>query len=119
VKSEITAALHDLVLSCRVGCSDEERARPQLVTINLQFVVDAQGAEVSDDVADTVNYSEVLKLIQQMCADRSWKILEKMTFDVGAAVLERFSKVISLTISVKKHVFANTSGVSVTRSLSR
>jgi dihydroneopterin aldolase len=117
--SRVSIALHEVVVPCRLGWSEEERLRTQLVVINLSFSVHTDGAEKSDELEDTVNYSEVLKLIESECATHTWRLLEKMSFDLGATILNAFPKIHGLEISLRKNIFANTKGVTVSRSIER
>ncbi len=114
---EIT--LHEVVTPCRLGWSEEERARSQLVVINLKFSVRTSGVERSDELEDTVDYSKVLKLLEGECAKNTWRLLEKMGSDLSSTLLSAFSPIQRVEISIRKNVYANTKGVTVTRVIER
>lgn len=118
-KSQVEITLHEAVMPVRLGWSDEERSRKQLVTVNLKFRVQTSGVERSDELEDTLDYCKVLKLLETECAEKTWRLIEKMTADLADALLSQFAQVGSLEISVRKNVFANTKGVSVTRFVER
>jgi dihydroneopterin aldolase/2-amino-4-hydroxy-6-hydroxymethyldihydropteridine diphosphokinase/dihydropteroate synthase len=60
-------ALDDLHLNVIVGVNPGERVTRQPVVFSLQMFCNLSQAGVSDDVAHTVNYASVAKLIQRFC----------------------------------------------------
>lgn len=60
--------VRELRVESHVGATEEERARAQLLSINLDVVTDMRAAGLSDDLADTVDYGllvgEVAKLVE-------------------------------------------------------
>lgn len=97
----------------RLGWYDEERAFPQVVTIDISLKVAAVRAFESDDVSDTVDYVQVVDLIRSQCEENSWKLLEKMTYDLVHGMLSAFPLVSEASISVKKNIVPLSQGISV------
>jgi 7,8-dihydroneopterin aldolase/epimerase/oxygenase len=97
----------------RLGWFDEERSFPQVVTIDLTLEIDSEGAQRSDDVADTVDYTEIVSRVQRLCDERTWKLLERMTFEIVQNILEHFSRIRYAHISVRKHIIPAAQGVVV------
>jgi FolB domain-containing protein len=60
-------ALDDLHLDVVVGVNPGERIKKQPVVFSLKLHCDLRQAGDSDDVAHTVNYASVAKLIQRFC----------------------------------------------------
>jgi FolB domain-containing protein len=54
--------LKDLVVEAKHGVHPHEKTTPQRFNISAKLHVDTIKAEVSDDLADTVNWSHIRKL---------------------------------------------------------
>ena len=117
--ADIEVALHEVMIPCHLGWSEEERQHPQLVAANIKFKVRTSGVEKSDQLEDTLDYCDVLSLVETQCKNTAWRLLEKMSFDLASSILNNFAKVVSVEISLRKNIFAHTKGVSVTRFLER
>ena len=64
---------------------------------------DARQAVVSDNLNDTVNYEEVLFLVNEhMSGDERYALVETLAFDIASSVVERFHKVAHVTVRVRK-----------------
>jgi len=67
----------------------------------------------SDDVSDTVDYVQIVDLIRSRCEAESWKLLEKMTYDLAHNILSAFPLVLEASISIKKNIVPLSQGISV------
>ena len=72
--------------SVRLGCSDEERSFPQVVTIDIELEVALTECVKTDSIKDTLDYMEVAKTVETLTSECSWKLIEKMCFDIGKAI---------------------------------
>lgn len=103
----------------RLGCSEAERAFPQMVTFDIELVLEAKRAVSSDSIKDTADYMGVVSLIEKLCKECSWKLLEKMSYDIACEIM-RFSEAITqVRISSKKRLVKNAAGVSAEVTVSR
>lgn len=112
-------SLHELRLPCRLGVSDDERSRPQVVRLNAEVEVACADAHRSDDLNDAVDYRILVKTLQDECRDRSWRLVEKMGFDLGSALLRRAPHASSVRIAIRKNVFPDCEGVTVSQTVRR
>lgn len=117
--SSVAISLHEISVPCRLGWSEEERAHPQLVIINLNLSVLTSGVESTDQLEDTLDYCQVLSLIESECGKKTWRLLEKMSAELADSILAAFTKVERIEISIRKNIFANTKGVTLTRAVQR
>lgn len=102
----------DLEVFYHVGVPDEERAHPQRLLLTLAIEVDFTAATRTDAIGDTVNYFAVTQRLLKFGDGRSWKLIEKLAADIGAAILAEF-KVSRLSIEVKKFIIPEARYISV------
>ena len=98
----------------RLGVSNEERSYPQLVTLEISLELDMGPCCQSDNIGDTCDYLAVVHVVNALLAEYSWKLVEKMTFDIAGQILDRFAAVQCAEVTVTKHVTDNTHGFSTT-----
>jgi dihydroneopterin aldolase len=61
-----------------VGVGDEERARRQFVTIDIDIEIDLSAAGRSDDLDDTISYSQVVAEVTDLVASSNVRLLEHL-----------------------------------------
>lgn len=69
--------IEELRVQAWVGIYPREKAAPQTVELNLTFGVPDAAAE-HDDIADTINYAEVIERIRQELAGRHFNLIETL-----------------------------------------
>lgn len=113
-----TITLADLEVWYRVGVPDEERARPQRLTLTVQMDGDFQAAAASDDLQSTINYFAVAQELTQLGEGRSWKLIETLAVEIAERILRNYRPT-TVTVEVRKFILPNTRFVSVkvTRSI--
>ncbi|MDP8904680.1 MAG: dihydroneopterin aldolase [Chloroflexota bacterium] len=94
--------LHQMVFEGRHGVTDEERATPQQIEVDLEIELDLAPAGTSDDLADTVDYSDVFAVCRDIVEERSFHLLEGIAEAIAAAVLAGFGPVDAVFVGVKK-----------------
>ena len=103
--------IEELEVQARVGVSDSERAQPQRLTLNVTFWPNRAGSR--DNIADTVNYSEVAALLKQFVSQRDYRLIETLAEEAAGHLLARFS-LHKIVIEVRKFVLPDADYVSVT-----
>lgn len=105
-------SLVDLEVFYRVGVSDEERTQPQrlLITVDLHF--DFTSAALSDRVAKTIDYHEVAQRLLAFGEGRSWKLIERVAWNIADVLLDEFRPA-SVSVEVKKFIIPQARFVSV------
>lgn len=102
-----------LMVRARCGVTEEERAAPQPLRIDLGYVYEAGEG---DDLFQTVDYGEIVKGVADLLENGEFKLLETGARMVGEYVLGEFPSVREVTITVTKLnvlVAREVSGVSV------
>jgi dihydroneopterin aldolase len=109
----VRGRVEGLEVHVRCGISKEERALPQALLVDLQYVYDAQ---FSDGLSSVVDYGALLVEAARALEREEFMLLETGARRIGARVLERFPPVREVAVTVTKPrvpVARTVSGVSV------
>ena len=88
-----------LEVHVRCGVTDEERALPQTLLVDLAYAYEARP---TDDVAGTVDYSVLLEEAARVLEGEEFRLLETGARRVGERVLEKFPGVREISVTVTK-----------------
>src|SRR5437868_15465100 len=94
-----------------VGVPDSERAQAQRLVVNLTFWPKRSGPR--DDIADTVNYSEVAASLKQFVSQKNYRLIETLAEEAAGHLLARFP-LRKVAIELRKFVLPDADYVSVT-----
>ena len=83
------------------GVLPEERVRPQPFEVNVELHVDLAKAGVSDDLADTVDYSAVCDAVSKVVSSESYQLLERLAQRI-ADVCRTDPRVVGVVVEVRK-----------------
>lgn len=83
--------IKDACFFCNLGVSSKERSEKQKVFINVELFLDIKKAAETDNIEDTVNYSEVRDLIKNLVEAREYKLIETMAENIAKDILNKFS----------------------------
>ncbi|HLP28119.1 MAG TPA: dihydroneopterin aldolase [Candidatus Didemnitutus sp.] len=84
------------------GVREEERDLGGRYQVDVDVWYDTMKAVVSDDLSDTVNYEEVLFLVNEHMNGESCELIETLSFDMASAIIDRFAAVRQTTVRVRK-----------------
>lgn len=104
--------IRGLTAKCRLGVTEEERAAPQHVVIDLELAIDAAKAAQGDNVADTVDYAALAAAVLQLASQRPVRLLETLTESIARLAIERFY-VKQATVRVTKRALPGIDGATV------
>ncbi len=85
------------------GVRDEERSLGGRFQVDVDAWYDTMKAVVSDDVSDTVNYEEILFLVNEYMNGEPCELIETLAFDISSAIMDRFDAVRQTTVRVRKY----------------
>jgi dihydroneopterin aldolase len=91
-----------LVLFARHGVGEEEARLGQRFVLDLRLEVDVTEAVRSDQLADTVDYGEVVAVTDAAFRARRFYLIEAAAAHVAAAVLAHFPRARAVRVTVKK-----------------
>ena len=83
------------------GVEPAEREVGQRFVVDLEVDLDLRVAGASDDVGDTVNYSQLYRAVQEITEGPSRNLLENLAEGIAQRVLDGFG-VESVRVRVKK-----------------
>jgi 7,8-dihydroneopterin aldolase/epimerase/oxygenase len=84
------------------GVNPEERALGQRFTIDVVLAVDLRRPGQSDDLADTVSYSAVYKVVRGIVEGKPRQLIEAVAEEITARILTKFPLVTRVTVTVRK-----------------
>lgn len=84
------------------GVLAEETRLGQRFRVSLALEVDLKEAGVYDDINKTVNYAEVYDLCKEIVEGETYKLIEAVAERIASQILEKFSLVKRLTVTVIK-----------------
>jgi dihydroneopterin aldolase len=88
----------------RIGCTADERAWPQLLSVDIKIVFDMKQSFTSDELSTTIDYVAMISLVESLALENEWKLVEKLSYDIGQSILTRWSLVSMVTVSVAKRI---------------
>ncbi len=94
--------LSSMRLEGRLGVSEEERALPQLVEVDLEVETDLSAASESDALADTVDYGPLVEFTTRTVENGSHRLLEGLAGAIARGALESSARIAAVTVRVRK-----------------
>ena len=83
------------------GVSDEERLLPQLLEVDLEVTLDLARAATSDELADTLDYGELVEACRHVVEEGAQRLLEAVAGAIADDVTRR-PGVGAVTVRVRK-----------------
>src|SRR5579863_10132912 len=80
--------INGLVVPCIIGIFEHERTEKQNVIITITLRVDTKKAGETDNLNDTVNYSDIAEEVTKMAKNSRFKLLEKLAQAVADICLK-------------------------------
>ena len=95
--------IHELTVQTRVGVSDDERAAPRPLLINVDLNTDTRVAGSSDDLSDTIDYAEAIRRISDTVGTGQWHLIEHVAEEVARLLLHEYGAK-SVNVEIIKEV---------------
>ena len=109
--------LRELAVECIIGFLDWERLVKQTVYFDIEVPVDCRKAALQDEVADTLDYKRLSKVVIGFAAASEFKLVETLAERTALLVLREFDiPWVKLTINKRGAIRASRDvGVSIER----
>lgn len=91
-----------LEVVCCHGALDFEKIKPQPFYISASLEGDLWEAAQKDELEKTINYADVCAVLERTARGNTFNLIEKLNYECAFAVLENFSKVRAVTVTVEK-----------------
>ncbi len=72
------------------GVADEEKVLGQRLLYDVRMTIDDCPAAFTDDVMDTIDYTEVMDVIVEVATTQSYSLLERLAQLSAEAILRKF-----------------------------
>lgn len=83
------------------GVTDEERSAEQPIIVSLAARLDSRPAAMLDDLAETLDYEEAVRLISKIVTGESYALLETLADRIARSILAN-SRVLDVWVRVAK-----------------
>ena len=94
--------IRDLKLFAFHGVNEEEKIDGQNFVFDIDLYVNMTKACYSDNVEDTVSYAKVIKTVTRVFTAKKYDLLEKAAQITADAILDEYSDVSKVTVTLKK-----------------
>ena len=115
IETEVTAQriiVRDLSLSCRIGVTEEERARRQRIRLNLRLAVEP-APPVEDRIAEVVHYGHLVDRVRRTCLRADVQLLETLAEQVIANCFFD-DRIVSVRVRIEKlDRYADVGGIGI------
>jgi dihydroneopterin aldolase len=91
-----------LRVSTIIGVREHERRQPQPIEVDVECEIDAGRAAASDELSDTVSYSDVARTVESVAQSRSHGLLERLAEELCRTILDSYPAVSGVTVEVRK-----------------
>ncbi len=79
-----------LALTCSIGVYDWEKDLVQDVFVDIDLPMDVEKAAAADQLADTIDYSELVVCMEKVAQSQHFHLLETMALMLADALLTQF-----------------------------
>jgi len=79
--------IKDLVVESKHGVHQKEKQHPQRFIFNVELTLDSAQAGISDDLADTLDYSGLRQTIIDTARNNSFDLIERLAREVADQIL--------------------------------
>jgi len=84
------------------GVNPEERVLGQRFLIDVALFVNLRGAGSSDDLSQSISYSEVYRQVKEIAEGEPRNLIEAVAEDIASRLLETYPLAFALTVTVRK-----------------
>ena len=109
--------IEDLKIQLRIGCTEEERAFPQQIVVNLEAALDLSKSATTKNLSDTVCYVSMAQMCKEVAVSKNWVLIEEYGQELASNILQAFPLVDLCRITIRKFVLpeAKSAGIFLER----
>jgi len=93
--------LKDLVVSAKHGVHPHEKQNPQRFNISVELTIDTSKSAQTDNISDTLNWSELRQNVIHTVEDNCFNLIEKLASEIAKNILKN-EAVQQVSVSVDK-----------------
>lgn len=102
MKQTTSLELKDLVFFARHGALAEEAKLGQRFKLDVRLKLTDDLSYEDDRIEDAVNYADVYEVVKEIFTGFRFNLIERTAEVIAAEILDRFEKVVEVTVNVKK-----------------
>lgn len=91
-----------LAVECIIGVLDHERSAPQPLHVDLELRYHHAAAPTRDDLALSVDYSQVAMQVSEALHNGRFGLLESAAQTIGALLAQAYPAIVELRIELRK-----------------
>ncbi len=97
----------------KIGVTEQERAFPQIISLNIELAGDFARAIATDDLSLTIDYTEVCQKITSYLINREWQLMEKFVYQLAVFISDLNPLIESVELKACKNVMTQVDSISV------
>lgn len=97
----LVVRLQELIIEARHGIHPREREQAQRFVFNIELTLGSERSTTSDDLADTLDYSALRRLVTQTAQNNSYNLIERLAQEVADRILDD-KRVQKVTVAIDK-----------------
>ena len=105
--------VEQLEVFARVGVTENERAKPQRLTVTIAIWLNTAFDDLQDDITQTVNYSAICMAVRDFAREHPYKLIETLVANLASHLLGLFP-IHKVQIELCKFVLPDARHVAVT-----
>jgi 7,8-dihydroneopterin aldolase/epimerase/oxygenase len=82
--------LQEVKVQTVLGVPEWERMKPQTVVLDIEMAMPHGRSCQSDDIADTIDYGQIVARMRQLLAENSFRLVEALAENVAQMIMEEF-----------------------------
>ena len=82
--------IHEAYFLCKIGITEEERRAEQELLIDVELFSDIKKASKTDDIKDTINYSDVYDSLKEIAGKKEFNLIEAIAEEIADKILNEF-----------------------------
>lgn len=94
--------IFDLRYNLRIGCTEEERSKPQELAFDIEMDLDAVASCKSDNLDQTICYMQVSQLMHEMSEKHVVALIERFAWLSVEEMFKRFPMAEKIRFKIKK-----------------
>ena len=93
--------IRDAQFNCNIGVSERERNIKQKIILDIEMFLDIRKTARTDNIENTVNYSEICLKIKKVLDIKKFKLIETLAENISSEILKD-KKIKKIKLRVKK-----------------
>jgi 7,8-dihydroneopterin aldolase/epimerase/oxygenase len=106
--------IRNLRIKTIIGCNEAERKSPRDLILNIELEIEPNDACKTDVLENTLNYAEVVDLVQKLVVGSEFKLLERLAQYLIEELCKKYLQIEQIIICIDKpNIFAGVESVGV------